>query len=106
MSQSNLQTQKNIRTLKDRVNPFLTLKPEVIVDIFQEAKHSGKESVVNQALGMGLEFTPYSVMLSKERKDENVEPKNLLSSITFLMEGKRDEPLQKKVEEKPKMNHL
>lgn len=47
--------------------------------------------MVNQALGMGLEFTPYYQVLNKERKDETVEPKDLLSCLLILMETKKGE---------------
>lgn len=58
---------KTVRTLKDRVNPFLGLKVEKIIELYQEGKHTGKENIVNHTLGMGIEFTPYS-QLKKEMK--------------------------------------
>lgn len=64
-------TQKNtVRTLKDRVNPFVGLKVEKMIELYQEGRYSGKENIVNHTLGMGIEFTPYSTLKKDIKKDD------------------------------------
>jgi hypothetical protein len=70
MGMAKQMVQKNsIRTLKDRVNPFHGLRVEKMIEMYQEGKYAGKENVINQMLGMGIEFTPYSTLKKDAKKD-------------------------------------
>lgn len=85
MSMSKQIVQKNpIRTLKDRVNPFFGLRAEKMIEIYQEGKYMGKENVVNQMLGMGIEFTLYSTLKKDMKKDEESDDKILGENTSSL----------------------
>mgnify|MGYP001046268545 CR=1 FL=1 len=61
--------------------------------------------MVNQALGMGIEFTPYSHILKREKKDEELDHKILVENNTLLINTKKD-ALFSNNSAKKKRNHL
>lgn len=46
--------------------------------------------MVNQALGMGIDFTPYSHILKREKKDDEMEHKILMENNTGLINSRKD----------------
>ena len=72
LNQNNIHNKKyinrNVRTLKDRLNPFQCCKVETILEIYQKVKNNGNENCVTEMLGIGLNTTPLSLLIKETMK--------------------------------------
>jgi hypothetical protein len=62
--------------------------------------------MVNQSLGMGLEFTPISHIMRRNKKDDDMEHKILAENDSTFMGGRNDGLFVNIIKPKHNKNHL